>query len=324
MNVTEQARRLAADGNVSAAYDLLEREAAKDDGDAAWELGTWRMAGRIIRRDLGEARRWFGIAAVAGHAAARDTYIALLSNGAGGCGRDWPQALSMLEQSRSADAAQQLRLIAAMDLDEAGNPKSSETPESLHTSPRIGVIREFLSPDLCAFVRAKAMPMLRPSVVFDPRTGRSFEHPERRASAAPFPFMREGPVIHAINRRIAAATDTLCEQGEPIQMLSYGKGGEYRLHHDTSSQDPNPRIVTVLVYLNDEYEGGETYFPAIDYAFKGRTGDALIFHNVTEGSTADARATHAGRPVTSGRKLVLSKWIRANPLDLSGPPGRPL
>ena len=32
---------------------------------------------------------------------------------------------------------------------------------------------------------------------------------------------------------------------------------------------------------------------------------------------------HAGLPVTRGRKLMLSKWIRDKPLDLAGPPGRP-
>ena len=39
----------------------------------------------------------------------------------------------------------------------------------------------------------------------------------------------------------------------------------------------------------------------------------------------DPTLTHLfkGDMQAQGRKLMLSKWLRARPLDLSGPPGRP-
>jgi len=51
--------------------------------------------------------------------------------------------------------------------------------------------------------------------------------------------------------------------------------------------------------------------------------EALLFGNVDASGQPDVRMWHAGKQVLSGRKLLLSKWIRANALDLSGPPDRP-
>ncbi|WP_294172114.1 2OG-Fe(II) oxygenase, partial [uncultured Sphingomonas sp.] len=126
------------------------------------------------------------------------------------------------------------------------------------------------------------------------------------------------------NRRIAAATGTTYEQGEPMQVLSYAPGQQYKLHSDALTGDVNQRVVTFLVYLNDDYDGGATVFPDLHLMVRGSRGEGLLFRNVTAEGAPHPLARHAGQPVTSGRKMLLSKWIRMSPLDLSGPPGRPL
>jgi prolyl 4-hydroxylase len=70
------------------------------------------------------------------------------------------------------------------------------------------------------------------------------------------------------------------------------------------------RVATCLTYLNDDYDGGETDFPRIGWRFRGKTGDALLFANVTSGKQPDPLTLHAGLPVTRGRKYLLSQWIR--------------
>jgi prolyl 4-hydroxylase len=70
------------------------------------------------------------------------------------------------------------------------------------------------------------------------------------------------------------------------------------------------RIVTCLVYLNDGFEGGETEFPAIDWRYRGKPGDSLIFNNVTPQGLPDMASLHAGLPPTRGEKWVLSQWVR--------------
>jgi prolyl 4-hydroxylase len=67
---------------------------------------------------------------------------------------------------------------------------------------------------------------------------------------------------------------------------------------------------TALVYLNDDYEGGETCFIKTGLTVKGRKGDALLFRNATPDRALDPMTEHAGLPVTRGVKLLASRWIR--------------
>ncbi len=41
------------------------------------------------------------------------------------------------------------------------------------------------------------------------------------------------------------------------------------------------RVATCLTWLNEDYEGGETAFPEIGWKHRGKTGDAMLFLNVT-------------------------------------------
>lgn len=323
MQAVDRAIWLVRNGRVADAYALLLAASAGGDGAAALELAHWRMAGDLIRRDLGEARRLFGLAADRGVALAEPAYLALLANGAGGVERRWRDALTRLQRSTDPQARQQAALIAAMDLDPDGNPTRTWPVEHVSTAPLIRAIAGFLTPAECACLAALASPALQPSQVIDPATGRLILDPVRRSSSTAFPFVLESPFIHALNQRIAAVTGTNWEQGEPMQVLSYRPGQEYRRHSDAIRGEANQRTLTLLVLLSDDFDGGETHFTEIDRAFRGRVGDALLFGNADAQGNPDPLAFHAGKPVTRGQKLILSKWIRRYPLDLTGPPGRP-
>lgn len=324
-NLADQAEALASRGQVAEAYALLDRAAREGDATAACTLATWRLTGQQIRRDLGLARDLFGRAADLGLPEARPIYIAMLANGAGGLPRRWAEALEKLRAFSVEDrgAATQLSLLEKMAITDQGEPSGRPTPRTLSPSPRIEAFDSFLTPDECAYLIDRATPLLQDSVVVHPTTGALIRNPVRTSRAAGFPFVSEDPAIHAINRRIAAATGTTYEQGEPLQILSYEPGQEYKLHSDALAPGQNQRILTFLVYLNDEFEGGDTWFPDLGLSFRGRTGDAILFANVDASGQPEPRARHAGRPVVRGCKMLLSKWIRAAPLDLSGPPGRP-
>jgi hypothetical protein len=70
------------------------------------------------------------------------------------------------------------------------------------------------------------------------------------------------------------------------------------------------RAFTVLVYLNEDLEGGETDFPRVGLRHRGRKGDALVFRNVDAHGQPDRRTLHAGLSPSQGEKWVLSIWIR--------------
>jgi prolyl 4-hydroxylase len=64
------------------------------------------------------------------------------------------------------------------------------------------------------------------------------------------------------------------------------------------------------MYLNDDYDGGGTHFPALQLNVKGRRGDLLHFHNLGADGLGHRDSLHAGTPVTAGEKWLLSQWIR--------------
>ncbi len=316
---------MAQRGDVARAFQMLEQGIAAGDSVAAATLAEWRMAGDLIRRDLGLARDLFGTAAKLGLAAAEPVHIALLASGAGAAERHWGEAVKRLGKLARHDAIarKQSDLLAAMHISGQGDPLTVPPAEPVCQSPMIQRFTGFLSSTERRYLIDRATPLLQPAVVVHPQTGQLVNDPVRTARSAAFPFVLEDPVIHAINRRIAAATGTTYQQGEPLQVLCYQPGEEYKLHSDALPHGPNQRVLTFLCWLNEDYQGGETAFPEPGLKLRGSAGDAIQFRNVTDLGTLDERARHCGKAVASGRKWLLSKWIRQRPLDLAGPPGRP-
>ena len=201
-----------------------------------------------------------------------------------------------------------------MRLTDKGDPVAVPSGETIGESPRIVRFNDFLSAAECAWLAQAAAPMFEPAPTVDERTGRLIMNPVRTSDTAVFPWVAENPAVHALNRRIAAASATRAEQGEPLQVLRYAPGQEYRPHIDAVPGLANQRILTMLVWLNDDYEGGETRFIETGLTVKGRKGDALLFENVDAEGRPDTKMVHAGLPVTAGVKLLASRWIRANPV----------
>ena len=71
--------------------------------------------------------------------------------------------------------------------------------------------------------------------------------------------------------------------------------------------------MTMLVYLNDDFEGGETAFPELRITIRPKRGEGLLFRNVDPQGRPDPLLLHAGVPVRSGVKLLASRWIRERP-----------
>ena len=105
-----------------------------------------------------------------------------------------------------------------------------------------------------------------------------------------------------------------------MQILRYRQGEEFKPHVDyfnesgagayKSLADGGQRAQTALIYLNDGYSGGSTYFPALQLDVKGRSGDILHFHNLGPDGLGHRDSLHAGMPLMAGEKWLLSKWIR--------------
>lgn len=305
---------LAANGRVPEAVLLISRAAAAGDGDALFTLGLWRLGGRFVPLDVAQARDLFRRAGEAGRADGAIVHTNFLAAGVGGPA-DWPAALARLRKLAQTDAraGAQLRLIKAMRLADDGGPVSTPSAERCSDAPFVERFAGLLAPAECAYLIEASERMLKPSLIVDERSGRQIPHPIRSSDGAMFSWLLANPAVHAINRRIAAVSGTDVDQGEPLQILRYGPGQQYKPHFDAIAGLANQRIVTVIVYLNDGYEGGETRFGRTGLTIKGRKGDAILFRNVTPEGRADPLSEHAGLPVASGTKLIATRWIRGAP-----------
>ncbi|HEU4958902.1 MAG TPA: 2OG-Fe(II) oxygenase [Sphingomonas sp.] len=318
-----KAEAFAEDQNPQAGYRILLDAADAGDAEACFRLGLWFFVGRRLPRKLNEARHWFERAGALGHQDANVVFNGFLATGTGGS-RDWPRAMALLKERASTDtwAARELALIDAMGLSPEGDAATPIKGEQIAERPNVILFRDFLRPEECVLLAQLAAPLLKPSTVIEPRTGLLVQNPIRTSDACAFPLMSEGPFISIVNRRIAQASGTAPEQGEPLQVLRYRAGQEYRAHFDALPYSDNQRIKTVLLYLDDGYAGGKTTFVRTGLSISGRTGDALMFQNTLPDGTIDPLSLHAGEPVLDGVKLLASRWIRARPIDLMAPPSR--
>jgi len=87
---------------------------------------------------------------------------------------------------------------------------------------------------------------------------------------------------------------------EGYGILRYSGGERYDLHYDGDTG--SARSISVLIYLNDDYEGGEIEFPNFKTKIKPKAGTLILFpSNYAYG--------HIAHPVTSGTKYVIVTWL---------------
>lgn len=107
---------------------------------------------------------------------------------------------------------------------------------------------------------------------------------------------------------------------EDVQVVRYTTHGKYDPHFDATECGDDvgikcvshQRIATVLMYLNDDFTGGETRFPNLNIAVKPKKGKAIFFWVSDKMSRLIYNETlHGGDPVTSGEKWIATQWIRA-------------
>ena len=314
MNEVERAETLLNCGSFREGLSVLAHAARKNDPEALIALATIALRGDIVRRDLPLSRELFRQAADAGSIPAGAAYRAFVANGTGGPA-DWKSPIRLLEQAAIVDpqAQRELTLIAAMQLSDTGEPLETFSTDRLSDSPEATIFPSLFSEAECGFLFAPPRSLLQRSRVVDPETGDLVANPVRTSDAASIPWVTETPAIHALCRRLAKASGTTVKQGEPLQILRYRSGEEYRPHFDALEGVDNQRVLTFLVYLNDDFDGGETCFMHSGLAVKGRTGDGLMFRNADHDGRSDPHSQHAGLPVLRGEKYVASRWIRQRP-----------
>lgn len=303
------ALQLLQAGRQGEAVLVLNQLASGGHGEALRVLGELRWAGHIDPSPAA-GRALFERAAEAGDRAAGRYITNLMASGIAGP-RDWAGAIDRLEGEARSDPerARTAKLLSAMKLDAQGNPCDAVAGEVVSEAPYVTQHRGLFSPAECAYVLAVAKAGYGPSTVYDSQR-RLVRDPIRTSDGSALHWLIEDPALHALNRRIAAASGSEADQGEAAQVLRYAPGQEYKPHFDFVRAGANQRRLTALVWLNHDYRGGETAFLRAGLKLKGKKGDAIVFRNALPDGSVDPMTEHAGLPVTKGTKYLYSRWIR--------------
>jgi hypothetical protein len=96
-------------------------------------------------------------------------------------------------------------------------------------------------------------------------------------------------------------------------VLNIQKVKRFNPHLDTNSK--LNRKHTLLVYLNDNFSGGETYFPELMLKVSPSTGKALHFLNEDRNGKIIPLSLHAGLPVQNGVKYACNIWVKNRPIS---------
>lgn len=273
--------------------------------------------------------------------------IAALKAGASGARpQDWASALEHLRRAARLGSRLALAELAALAFDwdaaqrilagealpsSSADPLSAsidlakwlEPPRSMTVSdtPRIVAVADIADSDLCEWIIARARGRLAPAATSDRLSGENYILSSVRTnSICDFRGAEADLVLAMLRARIAALTGTRLEAFESVHVLRYGLGEEFRPHLDATLDSSAPdyaaryaagqqRVLTFLLALNDDFEGGETEFPAIGLRWKPHRGRGLFFWSVHPDGAIDQRTLHTGRPVTRGEKWMLSQWI---------------
>jgi len=111
---------------------------------------------------------------------------------------------------------------------------------------------------------------------------------------------------------------------EHIQIVQYDAGGRFDEHYDVcTSKDAQScnamnsgageRTATLLFYLNDSFQGGETVFPEIGFVSKPKKGKAILFYNTNANEDVLWQSKHRGNPVQGGQKWIATIWSHPFP-----------
>lgn len=186
-------------------------------------------------------------------------------------------------------------------------------------APEVAVLEHVLTDGECDALIALSRPKLSRSTIVDGATGDN-QVIEARSSEGTFFLRGENELVAVIEKRLSALTGMPVENGEGLQILHYGIGGEYRPHFDyfvpgeagsaVHLQKGGQRVGTLIMYLNDVEAGGETTFPDIGLAVSARKGCGVYFSYCDAQGNVDRRTLHGGAPVLGGEKWIATHWLR--------------
>ena len=273
----------------------LMTEAAKNgEGRALARLAALTAAGAYLRQDWHEALLLLGHAAMAGDKAACGQLACLQ-----------PPAAPPTDWQKMAQRVPLHYWLRAADVD------------LLHENVRR--VPALAPQPVCAWLIGRAHGQLQPALVYDAVSREHQVHEMRTNTMMLFNYATFDVVQFLLQTRMSHTCGYPIQYFEAPMVLHYDVGQQITPHFDfidANAQDyalqireQGQRMITFLLYLNDDYEGGATTFPELGITHRGTTGDGLYFINAHADLSPDRRMLHTGSPPVQGEKWIISQFI---------------
>ena len=116
----------------------------------------------------------------------------------------------------------------------------------------------------------------------------------------------DNPYFDSLTKRVAeffGLQDLMCI--EPFPMMKYAPGDYFNWHTDLTGGFVTQRTTTMIMYLNDDFEGGATCFQHLNLKVQPKRGSVLVYHY-----SPTQPLIHCGETVVSGTKFILNAFVR--------------
>jgi hypothetical protein len=174
-------------------------------------------------------------------------------------------------------------------------------------------------PAACAWLIHRGSGRQQRAIVYDSVSRSNVVHSMRTNTMAVFDYTTIDVVQFLLQARMSLTCGYPMQHFETPQILHYNVGEQITPHFDfidaqaadyaRQIQEKGQRMITFLLYLNDEYEGGETTFPELGIVHRGTKGNGLYFINAHPDLKPDRRMLHTGSPPVSGEKWIVTQFI---------------
>lgn len=136
-------------------------------------------------------------------------------------------------------------------------------------------------------------------------------------------ILKNDPIVSHIIDNIAKLLYTSSDYAENVQIVRYLPYQTYAEKYD-SCCDNNVRCkdfikrggqrrLAIIIYLNQDFDGGETYFRNLNLKFKPNEGSGIVIYPLAENShKCHPDSIHSSLPINKSDKWVMNIWFREN------------